>query len=81
MAEVNPLLLPAVETVTAEMARAFDVIWSKPGAAAVMEGFLAGRVAFQIDVGGVTTLERDPGAGEAPQEPEPPSGPWPGMYL
>jgi hypothetical protein len=75
--ELNPLMIQAVESVTAEMARAFDVIWSRPDAPALMEQFLAGRVAFTVDRGGVNILARPdgpPGDDDRPDQP-------PGMYL
>jgi hypothetical protein len=58
---VNPLLLTAVESVTAAMAGAFDEVWARPNAAATMEGFLAGRIRFVIGRDGLLVVEQEDG--------------------
>jgi hypothetical protein len=55
---INPLLRPIVEAVTVAMASAFDEVWTRPDAAALAEGFLDGRVVFQLDRSGVLILDR-----------------------
>ena len=54
---LSALMLTAVESVTAEMARAFDVIWSAENGPELMEAFLDSRLAFMVDRSGVTVAE------------------------
>jgi hypothetical protein len=55
---INPLLRDAVEAVIKAMAGAFDTVWTRPDAAALMERFLDGRLVFQVDRSGVLILDR-----------------------
>jgi hypothetical protein len=57
--EPSPLLLHAIEAVTKEMARAFDVVWSRPDAPLLMEQFLAGELVFGIARDGLTIMAPD----------------------
>lgn len=54
--EMNELLVRAVESITKGMAEAFDVVWSRPDAALLVEQFLAGALVFRVDRHGVTIL-------------------------
>jgi hypothetical protein len=60
--QVSPVLRPLVEAVTKAMAEAFDEVWTRPDAPALMEAFLDGRCLFQVDRHGVLILDR---AGES----------------
>jgi hypothetical protein len=56
---ISPLLRPAVEATIVAMAGAFDEIWTRPDAVALMEAFLDGRLVFQIDRTGILILEQE----------------------
>jgi hypothetical protein len=55
---ISPLLQPVVEAFVVQMAAAFDQVWTRPDAVALAEGFLDGRVVFQVDRSGVLILDR-----------------------
>jgi hypothetical protein len=55
---INPLLATAIVSVMGEFDRAFAELWSRPDGPAVMEGFLSGRIVFQLERRGLTIAER-----------------------
>jgi hypothetical protein len=56
--DINPLLATAIVSVMGEFDRAFAELWSRPNGPAVMEGFLSGRIVFQLDRRGLLIVER-----------------------
>jgi hypothetical protein len=54
----NELLARAVDSIMRGMSDAFDRVWQRPDAAALVAAFLGDRVVFQIDRLGVTIAER-----------------------
>ena len=58
MTERNELLEHAVDSIMRGMSEAFDRVWSRPDASALVAGFLDDRIVFQIDRGGVTIAAR-----------------------
>ncbi|TGB13296.1 hypothetical protein [Streptomyces sp. MZ04] len=59
MDEINPLIRDAVERITIGMAEAFDIIWSRPDAAQIIENFLDGSGAFLVERDGITVMSTD----------------------
>jgi hypothetical protein len=56
--EINPLLRPAVEAIIVAMAGAFDDIFTRPDAPAIVEAFLDDRLEFHVARDGVLIVER-----------------------
>ena len=82
----NELLARAVDSIMRGMSDAFDLVWQRPDAAALVAGFLGDRVVFQIDRAGVTIAERPDGDPpddwpDTPQADPPPKPPSVGHYL
>ena len=84
----NELLAHAVDSIMRGMSEAFERVWQRPDAPALVAGFLDDRVAFQIDRGGITIAARtegDPpsGASAPVGPPDTPKRPPPdvGLYL
>lgn len=75
----NELMLAAADSIMRAVSGAFDQVFARPDAAAVVEGFLAGRVTFHIRRDGLEVLDAS-----TVREVDGPNGderPDPGMYL
>ena len=76
----------AVDSIMVGVSEAFDTIWQRPDALAIVAAFLEDKLAFQIDHRGITIAVR-PDEGDAPVSgtpdtpPADPPPPSTGHYL